>query len=193
MKIASDGTATYEGDENAIRNGRYVKQLDAAAVERIRALFIAADFDKLPDGFDSRLPDLPAVTIKRETERSRKSTTFKENKTPNLAVLHKALQEIANSREGWNPFKPEKSIPVTDAALMNDSSTEDFIVEVAAGNSFANWFSSNKDKYGMVSHRNCSEGNRQCVVSIKTNVRSTEEVVKMLQSDKLVSRITSTK
>jgi hypothetical protein len=217
LEISIDGTATMEGQEHCNLRGRYAKTISNQMLSKIGKLFDSVNFAKLPDSYESQIPDLPSVTIGLTKNGVRKKVTFKENRPDELRAIEEALKSVANSNEGWSPFKPEKDInngvkeTLTSAGGLSVKETEqsqgiklqnslesaqqenEVIVTTTRGVDFHHWFESNTKRYGLTKKRLWSPDSDRWVITFDPNKRTLEEVVKGLNSDSSVTVVVKDK
>ena len=210
LEIFIDGTATMEGKEHCDLRGRYAKTISNSTLSKIGKLFDAVNFEKLPDSYDSQLPDLPSVTIAIQKNGVRKKVTFKENRPDELKAIEEAMKAVAHSTEGWSPFKPERdvdngikeSLSAAGAAsstatsiasdqknsLMSDKEVKnEIIVTPSQGVDFHHWFESNSRILGLTKKRVWAPDSDRWVISFDPTKHSLQEVESNIRKDKSVT------
>lgn len=210
LEISIDGTATMEGQEHCDMRGRYAKTISNDMLSKIGKLFDSVNFEKLPNSYDSQLPDLPSVTIGIQRDGVRKMVTFKENRPDELRAIEEAMKTIAHSKDGWSPFKPERDVdggvretlssttnttpaePSQDSELQNSlvsdkENRNELIVTTSQGVDFHHWFESNSRRYGLTKKRIWAPNSDRWVISFDPNKHTLQEVETNIREDESVT------
>lgn len=195
LQVTSDGTATFTGKDHCERKGVYQKTLSRETVQNLEKLFAAANFDNLPNEYESMLPDLQPKTIGRRMDGKSKTTTFRENRPESLEAIWRAMREIANSTDGWMPLKPERQANADlKEALTSDDSIQEFQVQLKPDVKIEDWYQANGDRCGLVVSREVSPKSNHWVVALGSDSKcSAEQVSQILQNDNSLMSIDSPK
>lgn len=100
MTVYGQGLVSYEGKRFTDKVGIYTKQLLEVEYTQLFKAFKDANLWQYQDEYNSRIPDLPMITIHYFNKGSQKKIMGKEGRPETVMGLEKQLDAIVDSK-GW--------------------------------------------------------------------------------------------
>jgi hypothetical protein len=108
VRISTDGQATYEGEKNVMKHGKFVKTFSASEVNALFDQFNKSDILNLKDEYDDkRISDLPSTIITYNYNGKTKKIVDRYNGPEELKTLEGLIEQMADS-EGWKKEEDKK-------------------------------------------------------------------------------------
>ena len=110
LTVYSNGFVAYDGGIFAERKGKFHKTISKKEVKALVQQFREAKFFEFKDEYTSQVQDLPTTYITFTDKGKTKKITDLWDGPPTLRKLEVLLNNIADSKEGWEKDAGENNV-----------------------------------------------------------------------------------
>jgi hypothetical protein len=180
LKIYHGGHTTFLGKQNTDNLGQYDKMLSSKEYKNIEKAFEKLDFDKYPDYFDSRIPDLPMIKIGYHNGKQLRVVSGKEERPEDLMQVQFLLEKIVDNKQ-WNLVKGLKELN-KDIIPEPTYIYNEIIIEPKKGLLLSKWLESNS-KYGVRLIKKIAPALNYYLIGFDTKKVAPKEFLNILHKD----------
>ncbi|MDF1699007.1 MAG: DUF6438 domain-containing protein [Saprospiraceae bacterium] len=181
LKIYHKGYVTFLGLQNTKNLGLFERKLSKQDYKDVIKAFEKLDFDKYPDNFDSRIPDLPEIKIGFHNGSKFRIVTGKENRPEDLMQAQFELEKIIDNNN-WTLLKSleevQSNIKKEDPIIENE-----VIISPKKGLLLTKWLAS-KDEYGVRLIKKIAPALDLYLIAFDTDKIKPKTFLRLLQQDK---------
>ncbi len=175
------GYCEFLGKENTYKQGKHGLQLSKDKFKELKAEIKAAELFQFEDYYESKIPDLPNVTISYFEKDTSKTIVGKRERPSQVHKIQFLLEQVAESKEGWTIIdgSVEEKKPKFDNSKI--------IISLKDGAQLSRWFNSARENYTIRIIKQMDNSYDKWLVSYDTQQYSPNEIIETLKKDNNVS------
>ncbi len=182
LTINQNGEATFEGRMNTNKQGIHAKKISSEEVTKLEKLFKNAKFYQFEENYESRIADLPMITIGFDNGSGMKLVSGKMERPEEVKQLQYALEKIAES-DGWTMITPPDETPEAKAKQKENAIIyNEVIIEPRPGLMLPKWFKS-KSTIGVRLIKKIAPSLNYFLITYDSSVIAPEDFMKILKDD----------
>lgn len=183
LKVYSNGKATYLGQMHTEMQGLYTKKVNKDLLKKIKKQFGKSVFDQYPKMIESRIPDLPMVTVGYHNGDQYMEVSGREDRPEELMQLQFLLEKVADS-DGWILAKSEAEMKKGQKPAPSIIYKE-IIIETAPGTQMARWIES-MDQYGVRLIKKLAPNLNIYLITYTHSTITPQQMIKLLRAEEKI-------
>ena len=183
LNVYPNGKATFHGMMNTDKQGLYTKTVSKDLFKKLKKGFGQSDFDQYPTTIESRIPDLPMVTVGYHNGDRYKEVAGREDRPEELMQLQFLLEKVIDS-EGWEMAKSEEEMKKGQKPAPSVIYKE-IIIETAPGLQMARWIES-MDQYGVRLIKKLAPNLNMYLITYTHSSIKPKEMIKLLRAEEKI-------
>jgi len=163
------------------KRGLYRKKLDKATYNDLLKAFAESDFTQYPASYDSKIPDLPMITIGYVAEDTLAFVKGKEDRPSSLMQLQYKLEKLAQS-EGWDLIEEYKREEIEIEEEKPVYIKSEIIILPKPGTMLPRWFKT-YEEFGLRVLKRITPNQNYWLVTYDEGKVKADKMLTMLKAD----------
>lgn len=187
LNIYGNGLAEFKGERFTDKLGTFHKTLDKDVFNTLKSTFEASDFQTFDYMYDSRLPDLPLITVGYKALDTLQLSKGRENRPESLESLQALLENVAEG-DGWTLVEALNvdNMEVGDEGEVQVDKSR-IVIQMQGMVKLPIWFKEKRDQYGVRILERMDEDKREWLITYDTTMIEGDALIKALQEDESIS------
>jgi hypothetical protein len=175
--VYTNGYCEFIGKKDTNKPGKHSVQLTKEKYKEIVQEFKNSGFFTFKDYYESKIPDLPTITISFTDKKLTKTIAGKRERPEEIHRLQFMLEQIAEALEGWIQLEG----PIEDNTPKIDNSK--IVLKLKNGAQLSRWFNFARQNYGIRILKQLDGANDIWVVSYNMNEYTPAKILDILKKD----------